>query len=56
MEHFWDHLGKFQALLGAFLGQVGAILGHVQASWAILAETVFVYERSEGLTELLMII
>ena len=42
MEHCWDHLGPFRALLGAFLGQVGAILGHV-------AETVFVYERSEGL-------
>ena len=39
MEHFWDHLGPFRALLGAFFGQVGAIL----------AETVFVYERSEGL-------
>ena len=36
MEHFWDHLGPFRALLGAFLGQVGAILGHVRASWAIL--------------------
>ena len=44
LEHFWGHLGPFWALLGTFLGQLGAIL----------AETVFVYERSEGLTELLM--
>jgi hypothetical protein len=30
-------------------GHLGAILG---SSWGILAETVFVYERSEGLTGL----
>ena len=27
MEHFWDHLGPFRALLGAFLGQVGITNG-----------------------------
>ena len=42
----WGHLGPCKGILG----HLGAIL---EPSWAILAETVFVYERSEGLTELL---
>ena len=58
MGHFEAILGHFEAILGRFV----AILGHLRAmsgpSWAmsgrlraILAETGFVYERSEGFTD-----
>ena len=40
-------------VLGPYWEFVGAILAQC---WAILAETVFVYERSEGLADSLMII
>ena len=64
---FWAHLGLFwtgpgpsSAGLGQVLGHLGQVLGHfgqvLGTSWAILAETVFVYERSEGLAVLLMIL
>ena len=45
----WGHLGPCKGILG----HLGAIL---EPSWDILAETVFVYERSEGLAVLLMIL
>ena len=48
-----DHLGAILALLGAIYVYLRVFLG---ASWLILAETGFVQERSEGLTELIMII
>ena len=53
-------LGTFRGSFGPCLDQLGAILEHkwvyLSLFEAILAETVFVYERSEGLPDNLMII
>ena len=61
--YFWDYLGAIMGHLGPILDHFGAILAHLGLSWAlfgtllgnlgaILAETGFLYERSEGLTNL----
>ena len=47
----WAISGRLRAILGhlrAIFGHLGAVL---RPSWGILAETGFVYERSEGLAE-----
>ena len=49
----WGYLGLFEAILGHLGGILCLFLGQLVAN---LAETVFVYERSEGLAELLIII
>ena len=60
LEEFWRFLGPFMCILGSSWERLGLFWAHLGPSWdhlrlfgAILAETVFVYERSEGLPELL---
>ena len=54
------HLGGILGHLGSSWGHLGHMLGHLEGSepsWGhLVAETVFVYERSEGLPDNLMII
>ena len=56
LEPFLQILGLFWGLLGAILaiGHLVANWAHLGSSWAMLAETGFVYELSEGFTGIQM--